>query len=161
MCSLAGTIFFLRSITMLITSLSVPGIHIQCASQRYETLTNQLYGAWSILTGAGLYVSGVRTCGDYMFSGHTVWLTLTTHFISECKWYDYSLIPIVNIYFLYSSYLFHRYLDFNVLAAYNLLGVEHIRTLLYSRLTRALFHRRLCRLLHYLTSLPLLPQSGQ
>lgn len=83
MCSLAGTIFFLRSITMLITSLSVPGIHIQCASQRYETLTNQVYGAWNILTGAGLYVSGVRTCGDYMFSGHTVWLTLTTHFISE------------------------------------------------------------------------------
>lgn len=82
-CSLSGTIFFLRSITMLITSLSVPGIHIQCRSEQYGSLTNKLYGAWNILTGAGLYASGVRTCGDYMFSGHTVWLTLTTHFISE------------------------------------------------------------------------------
>jgi hypothetical protein len=46
---------------------------------------NKLYGAWHILSGVGLYVQGVRTCGDYMFSGHTVWLTLLTHFISECK----------------------------------------------------------------------------
>lgn len=83
MCSLSGTIFFLRSITMLITSLSVPGIHIQCSSEAYGSFTNKLQGAWNILTGGGLYTSGVRTCGDYMFSGHTVWLTLTTHFISE------------------------------------------------------------------------------
>ena len=33
MCGLGSTIFFLRSITMLITSLSVPGVHIQCSSQ--------------------------------------------------------------------------------------------------------------------------------
>lgn len=32
-CSLAATIFLIRSFTMIITSLSVPGIHIQCASQ--------------------------------------------------------------------------------------------------------------------------------
>lgn len=60
-CSLGGTIFFLRSITMLITSLSVPGIHIQCSSQRYGSLMNKLSGAWNILMGVGLYVQGVRT----------------------------------------------------------------------------------------------------
>ena len=75
---------------MLITSLSVPGTHIQCSSQRYGSLINKLHGAWSILSGVGLYVGGVKTCGDYMFSGHTVWLTLTTHFISECKCKIYS-----------------------------------------------------------------------
>lgn len=90
MCSLGGTIFLLRSITMLITSLSVPGNHIQCSAETYGSLTNKLYGAWNILSGVGLYASGVRTCGDYMFSGHTVWITLTSHFISEytpITWY--------------------------------------------------------------------------
>jgi sphingomyelin synthase-related protein 1 len=84
-CSLGGTIFFIRSITMLITSLSVPGNHIQCSGERYGSFVYKLEGAWKILSGAGLAMHGVRTCGDYMFSGHTVWLTLLTHFITECK----------------------------------------------------------------------------
>jgi hypothetical protein len=56
---------------------------------------------------------------------------------------------------------FHRYLAFNVLAAYSLLGPEHLRTFLYTRLTRALFHWCLRRLLYYLTSFLVLPQSCQ
>lgn len=70
---------------MLITSLSVPGIHIQCSAAKYGTINNLLVRAWEILSGAGLSIQGVRTCGDYMFSGHTVWLSLLTHFICECK----------------------------------------------------------------------------
>lgn len=72
MCSLGGTIFLLRSVTMLITSLSVPGIHIQCESKRYGSFINKIKGAWNIAINGGLSVHGIRTCGDYMFSGHTV-----------------------------------------------------------------------------------------
>lgn len=81
--SISGTIFLLRCVTMLITSLSVPGKHLECAPRPYGDVYNKLYNAFVIWTGAGLTLQGVRTCGDYMFSGHTVGLTLLNFFITE------------------------------------------------------------------------------
>jgi len=81
--SISGTIFLLRCVTMLITSLSVPGKHLECAPRPYGDIYNKLYNAFVIWTGAGLTLQGVRTCGDYMFSGHTVGLTLLNFFITE------------------------------------------------------------------------------
>jgi len=122
MCSLAGTIFFLRSITMLITSLSVPGIHIQCSSQKYGSFINKLHGAWNILSGVGLYVHGVRTCGDYMFSGHTVWLTLLTHFITEYTpnslGFLHTFSWILNIFGLFFILGAHEHYSIDVFVAF-------------------------------------------
>lgn len=91
--ALAGTVFLLRCFTMLITSLSVPGSHLKCEPRSYppaDDLTvwgRRLKQAYDIWSGAGMSVRGVRTCGDYMFSGHTVALTLLNFFITECKLY--------------------------------------------------------------------------
>lgn len=83
---------------MLITSLSVPGTHLECAATDYKIdegeevdrspvnmLTKRFQRAYVIWSGLGMSIQGVRTCGDYMFSGHTVALTLLNFFITECK----------------------------------------------------------------------------
>jgi len=81
--AIAGTIFLLRCVTMLITSLSVPGVHLDCKPRPYGNWANRLHNAFIIWSGAGMTLQGVRTCGDYMFSGHTVSLTLLNFFITE------------------------------------------------------------------------------
>jgi hypothetical protein len=52
--SISGTIFMLRCITMLITSLSVPGTHLECQPRPYGDVWNKLYNAYVIWTGAGM-----------------------------------------------------------------------------------------------------------
>lgn len=47
-----------------------------------------------LLAGGGLSITGSHEmCGDYLYSGHTVMLTLTYLFIKECK-YDISQYQI-------------------------------------------------------------------
>lgn len=42
--------------------------------------------ALTIWVGFGMTLTGVQTCGDYMFSGHTVVITLLNFFVTECEW---------------------------------------------------------------------------
>ena len=90
-CALGGTIFLLRSVTMLITTLSIPGTHMHsdCASSRPQPdAWSKISRGFYIWSGFGMQLQGVRTCGDYMFSGHTVVLTLLAYSITECKFFS-------------------------------------------------------------------------
>ncbi|KAK4472265.1 hypothetical protein MN116_003534 [Schistosoma mekongi] len=82
---LIGTVLLLRSVTMIITSLSVPGKHLadHCSPYIVKNQTERLKRVLNIWLGMGMSISGIQTCGDYMFSGHTVCLTLLNFFITE------------------------------------------------------------------------------
>ncbi|KAG5194721.1 hypothetical protein JEQ12_012997 [Ovis aries] len=85
LCSLMGTVFLLRCFTMFVTSLSVPGQHLQCTGKVYGSVWEKLHRAFAIWSGFGMTLTGVHTCGDYMFSGHTVVLTMLNFFVTECR----------------------------------------------------------------------------
>mgnify|MGYP000108751965 CR=1 FL=1 len=68
--SIAGSIFLLRCVTMLATSLSVPSRHLQCEGGSFgDTFEEKMARAWEIASHFGMTIAGVQTCGDYLFSG--------------------------------------------------------------------------------------------
>ncbi|XP_053684231.1 ceramide phosphoethanolamine synthase-like [Sabethes cyaneus] len=126
--ALAGTVFLLRCVTMLITSLSVPGTHLECTPHDHKfddsssvKITEMIYlrisRAYTIWSGLGMSIQGVRTCGDYMFSGHTVALTLLNFFITE--------YTPRNLYFLHTlTWLLNMFGIFFILAAHEHYSID-------------------------------------
>ncbi|KAH8302340.1 hypothetical protein KR044_005364, partial [Drosophila immigrans] len=125
--ALAGTVFLLRCVTMLITSLSVPGTHLQCNQKDFAiddpnvdmigALIIRMTRAYRIWSGLGMSIQGVRTCGDYMFSGHTVALTLLNFFITE--------YTPRNLYFLHTmTWLLNMFGIFFILAAHEHYSID-------------------------------------
>lgn len=125
--ALAGTVFLLRCVTMLITSLSVPGTHLECTKNDHKfddstaEITEMIYlrvsRAYTIWSGLGMSIQGVRTCGDYMFSGHTVALTLLNFFITE--------YTPRNLYFLHTlTWLLNMFGIFFILAAHEHYSID-------------------------------------
>ena len=114
--SIFGSTFLLRCVTMLITSLSVPGRHLKCTARPTENWSERISQAYLIWQGGGMSIQGVRTCGDYMFSGHTVTLTLLNFFITEYTPADSYFVNILHT----TSWVFNLFGVFFILA-----GHEH------------------------------------
>jgi len=51
----------------------------------YGDTWDKMQRALAIWSGFGMTLTGVHTCGDYMFSGHTVVLTMLNFFVTECE----------------------------------------------------------------------------
>jgi len=100
--SIAASVFLLRCVTMYVTSLSVPGVHLNCQASLVQSIEERLLRAWQITSGLGMSINGVRTCGDYMFSGHTIALTMLTFSIVEYSpenWKGLHLFAYVSNFF--------------------------------------------------------------
>jgi hypothetical protein len=66
---------------MFVTSLSVPAVHLKCDVKVAASLEEKLAYSWMLMKNLGMSINGVRTCGDYMFSGHTSMATLLNYFV--------------------------------------------------------------------------------
>ncbi|VDL70283.1 unnamed protein product [Nippostrongylus brasiliensis] len=128
MFSLVGTVFLLRCITMLITSLSVPGVHLECRAKSYGTPMDKLMQAFHIWSRLGMSIQekeqlqGVRTCGDYMFSGHTTAITLLNHFITEytpASWtFLHTATWVMNLFGVFFILAGHEHYSIDVFIAF-------------------------------------------
>ncbi|MFH4976255.1 hypothetical protein AB6A40_002964 [Gnathostoma spinigerum] len=122
MFSLVGTVFLLRCITMLITSLSVPGSHLECRANEYTTLSAKLKQAFHIWSGLGMSINDVRTCGDYMFSGHTTAITLLNHFVTEYtpeNWHGlHTATWVLNLFGIFFILAGHEHYSIDVFIAF-------------------------------------------
>eukprot|EP00756_Hemistasia_phaeocysticola_P051002 Hpha_TRINITY_DN26185_c0_g1::TRINITY_DN26185_c0_g1_i1::g.155431::m.155431 len=119
--SITGSVFLLRCFTMYVTSLSVPGRHLECSGVIGVTLDEKMAHAMNIATGAGMSLAGVRSCGDYMFSGHTSILTLLNLSIIEytpSNWRGIHLLcAVFNIAGAFCILLAHEHYTLDVFMA--------------------------------------------
>ena len=80
---LLGTMYLVLSVCIYVTSIPVPNPMKECDVYRESTTWNKTYRAYLIWSRLGIAMIGNRTCGDYIFSGHTVMLTMTNLFLNE------------------------------------------------------------------------------
>merc|ERR1712136_628831 len=121
-CALTGTVFLLRCVTMLITSLSVPEAHLKCDPDSYPEKWMRLHRAFVIWSGFGMTLQGVRTCGDYMFSGHTTVITMLNMFITEympSRWYPlHTATWVANLFGIFFILAAHEHYSIDVFVAF-------------------------------------------
>lgn len=92
---LIGTLYMYRCVTMYITTLPVPGKHMTCAPKVSGDSREMVWRILGLVAGGGLSITGGHLmCGDFLYSGHTVMLTLAYLFIKEYSprsmwWYQW------------------------------------------------------------------------
>ncbi|XP_034040647.1 phosphatidylcholine:ceramide cholinephosphotransferase 1 [Thalassophryne amazonica] len=120
---IVGTLYLYRCITMYITTLPVPGLHFKCSPKLLGNWEAQMRRIMKMIAGGGLSITGSHTmCGDYLYSGHTVMLTLTYLFIKEYSpkrfWWYHWLCWILSAVGILCILLAHDHYTVDVVVAY-------------------------------------------
>ncbi|XP_054456233.1 sphingomyelin synthase-related protein 1-like isoform X2 [Anoplopoma fimbria] len=100
LCSLLGTVFLLRCCTMFVTSLSVPGQHLKCASKTYGDSWGKIQRALLIWSGFGMTLTGVQT-----------YTPRTWHLIHTISW----VLNLFGIFFILAA---HEHYSIDVFIAF-------------------------------------------
>ncbi|XP_051560860.1 phosphatidylcholine:ceramide cholinephosphotransferase 2-like [Myxocyprinus asiaticus] len=120
---LLGTLYMYRCITMYITTLPVPGMHMVCAPKLYGDSQAKLQRVLQLISGGGLSITGSHLlCGDFLYSGHTVMLTLTYLFIKEYSprsfWWYHLLCWLMAAVSVVCILVAHEHYSVDVVVAY-------------------------------------------
>nr|QFF91277.1 sphingomyelin synthase 1 isoform 1 [Potamotrygon motoro]QFF91279.1 sphingomyelin synthase 1 isoform 3 [Potamotrygon motoro] len=120
---IVGTLYLYRCITMYVTTLPVPGMHFNCSPKLFGDVEAQFRRIMKMIAGGGLSITGAHTmCGDYLYSGHTVMLTLTYLFIKEYSpkdwWWYHWCCWVLSIVGVFCILLAHDHYTVDVVVAY-------------------------------------------
>ncbi|CAF1163833.1 unnamed protein product [Rotaria sp. Silwood1] len=120
--AIAAALYFLRSLTLVFTSLPVATEITDCRPERFSSFGARLKKANLIFLGQGMSSFGVKTCGDYLYSGHTCTLILATHFINEYSPRSYRLLHFLSWIMALTGMFFilagHQHYSIDILVAW-------------------------------------------
>lgn len=120
---IVGTLYLYRCITMYVTTLPVPGMHFNCSPKLFGDWEAQVRRIMKLIAGGGLSITGSHNmCGDYLYSGHTVMLTLTYLFIKEYSprrlWWYHWICWLLSVVGIFCILLAHDHYTVDVVVAY-------------------------------------------
>ncbi|XP_016377718.1 phosphatidylcholine:ceramide cholinephosphotransferase 1-like [Sinocyclocheilus rhinocerous] len=120
---IVGTLYLYRCVTMYVTTLPVPGMHFKCSPKLFGDWEAQSRRVMKMMAGGGLSITGSHSlCGDYLYSGHTVMLTLTYLFIKEYSprrfWWYHWICWCLSAVGIFCILLAHDHYTIDVVLAY-------------------------------------------
>ncbi|XP_064881220.1 phosphatidylcholine:ceramide cholinephosphotransferase 2-like [Oncorhynchus nerka] len=118
-----GTLYMYRCVTMYVTTLPVPGKHFTCAPKLYGDSEGMVWRILGLISGGGLSITGGHLmCGDFLYSGHTVTLTLAYLFIQEYSpkkmWWYVWLCWLLSVVGVVCILIGHEHYSIDVVFAY-------------------------------------------